>query len=56
MGELKIIIRCKTERTKKEFRRFILENDFRNGEEALLFLLRKAKELELKPERGYAVF
>jgi hypothetical protein len=54
MGELKIIIRCKSE-TKKKFRRFILDNDFRNSEEALLFLLRKAEELGLKPERGYAI-
>jgi hypothetical protein len=55
MAELKIIIRCKSESTKKEFRKFIFDNDFRNSEEALLFLLRKAKELDLKPERG-AVF
>jgi hypothetical protein len=55
MSELKIIIRCKSETTKKKFRRFILDNDFRNSEEALLFLLRKAEELDLKPERGYAV-
>jgi|YelNatPaOPRAMG01_1025707.scaffolds.fasta_scaffold225856_1 hypothetical protein len=53
--ELKIIIRCKNASTKKEFRQFILDNDFRNSEEALLFLLRKARELGLKPERGYAV-
>jgi hypothetical protein len=55
MSELKIIIRCKSYSTKKKFRQFILDNDFRNSEEALLFLLRKAEELGLKPERGYAV-
>jgi hypothetical protein len=54
-GELKIIIRCKSYSTKKKFRQFILDNDFKNSEEALLFLLRKAEELQLKPERGYAV-
>jgi hypothetical protein len=53
--ELKIIIRYKNASTKKEFRQFILDNDFKNSEEALLFLLRKARELGLKPERGYAV-
>jgi hypothetical protein len=55
MGELKIIIRCKSYSTKKKFRQFILDNDFKNSEEALLFLLRKAEELGLKPERGYGI-
>jgi hypothetical protein len=55
MSELKIIIRCKSTSTKKKFRQFILNNDFKNSEEALLFLLRKAEELGLKPERGYGI-
>jgi hypothetical protein len=53
-SEDKIIIRCKKS-TKKKFKRFVLDNDFKNSEEALLFLLRKAEELDLKPERGYAI-
>ena len=51
-SELKIIIRIKSEDTKKRFKRWVLDNDFKNMEEALLFLLNKAEALGLKPERG----
>lgn len=47
----KIVIRCSRE-TKKMFYRFVLECGFKNGEEALLFLLRKSEELKLRPEKG----
>lgn len=46
-----ILIRTDRE-TKKEFRRFMIENDFKSYDEVLKFLLRKARELNLKPESG----
>jgi len=47
----KLIIRCEPE-TKKRFYLFVVENGFKSGEDALKFLLKKARELDLKPERG----
>jgi len=49
--EEKIVIRCSKE-TKKLFYRFVFECGFKNGEDALLFILRKVEELKLRPERG----
>ena len=47
----KLIIRCNYD-TWKRFRKWVLENDFKNSEEALKYLLKKAEELMLKPERA----
>jgi hypothetical protein len=49
--KVRLVIWC-TRETRKRFKRFVLENDFRNMEEALVFLLDKAFELDLKPARG----
>jgi hypothetical protein len=48
-----LFIRCDRE-TFRKFRVFVVQNDFKNYEEALKFLLEKAEELNLKPVRGKA--
>jgi Holliday junction resolvase-like predicted endonuclease len=50
---MRLVIWC-SEETRKKFRRYVLENDFRNMEDALVFLLQKASELNLKPAKGRA--
>jgi hypothetical protein len=50
----RLVIWCSGE-TRKKFKRYALENDFKNLEEALLFLLQKASELDLKPVKGRAI-
>jgi hypothetical protein len=51
LRKVRLVIWC-TRETRKKFKRFVLENDFKNMEEALIFLLDKASELDLKPVRG----
>jgi hypothetical protein len=46
-----IRIRCQPS-TKLEFERFALEWSLKNGEEALLYLLRKTREFEPCPPHG----
>ena len=39
----RLVIRCKPE-TRRAFKLFVAENEFKNYEDALLFLLKKASE------------
>jgi hypothetical protein len=46
-----LFIRCSDE-TFRKFRVYAAQNDFKNYEEVLKFLLQKAEELDLKPVKG----
>jgi hypothetical protein len=48
-----LFIRCSDE-TFRKFRLYTVQNDFKNYEQALNFLLEKALELDLKPVKGKA--
>jgi len=53
MRDRQVVIWC-SEELRKRWRVFVLDNGFKNGAEALKFLLDLAERLGAKPERPFA--